>query len=651
MSEDKTPDKPTEGDEPKLFDPMGEENGSSENSGEDPQDDGLENRLEDCDVFHLANGNVEGKKGIYVLAGRDADSPIATFEKTEEGLLVDILEEGVLIDLTTAKPVPVGKELKGKGGALYLTNNGGDFVVSVSQDGVEKGEKHLQRISTEARDHVQRGVHTPLIFDPKFTGKYMIVGKLGEGGMATVWDGEEIVGDAKRPVAIKEVTPLSASTLDTDLRKGQDDLRRQKFLRECGIMSNINHPNVVQIIAQDKTTHPLTQTPTAYAVVEKIDGGDLKEKIKTWDGLANDLESVRYHLGNVVLNTAKGLAAAHNGGVVHCDVKPANIFLTYDSLGKMIPKIGDFGIAGRKGEKLTEGEVAMSPPYAAPEQWVAEISGDKQTERDEQTDIFSLGIVLHEVLEGTIRLSDEIDETVATRITFAKDIEEKLNPNNYIGGRMAKWLEANKEGDPNWSDQHIEDRLRKLLSHVTGSRIPDLLKEVVLKAVHPLKKYRYESMQEFAQDLEYALEETKHPRFKVADSRKMIEKGDYSRALNFAERSVQDWKKRMSDYVEKNRDTPIPSDLLCEFNSGLENYLAINKSVRASQYGQPAEKERWKGEYYDGVRLILGVMEEFKGHSDYRVDSIDKEIGGNVAVLKATGDITPSLPWRQERAA
>jgi serine/threonine-protein kinase len=205
---------------------------------------------------------------------------------------------------------------------------------------------------------------------PTEIGRYKVVGELGRGAMGVVYRGVDPALD--RHVAIKVISSQqSAGALNTQEMEA-------RFLREAKIAARINHPGIVTVYDAGRAGDSL------YLVMELIEGESLAHRLarKEYPTVPESFM--------MVAQCAEALAAAHALGVVHRDVKPANIMLTKD--GRV--KVADFGVAKAIGEgtDLTRtGTVVGSPAYMAPEQ-VRGLSPDGRA------DLFSLGVVLYELL-------------------------------------------------------------------------------------------------------------------------------------------------------------------------------------------------------------------------------------------------------------
>ena len=201
---------------------------------------------------------------------------------------------------------------------------------------------------------------------PLLRNRYRLGRVLGRGGMCIVyqaWDTK-----LQRDVAIKRLEPPL----------NQDPRTRARFDREGRALARLSHPNVVTLIDRGSTE------TDDYLVFEYVEGRSLKEMVKE-----NPLDVAE--AGRILGQVAEGLAAAHQAGIVHRDVKPQNILI--DRQGHA--KITDFGIAtGADWTRVTKaGSIIGSARYMSPEQV-------RSKPVDARSDIYSLGVVMYEMLAG-----------------------------------------------------------------------------------------------------------------------------------------------------------------------------------------------------------------------------------------------------------
>lgn len=205
-------------------------------------------------------------------------------------------------------------------------------------------------------------------------GVYRVGPCIGEGGMARVYQAEH--SGLQRQVALKVLI---------DGVVGSGDESRERFLREARIAAAIKHPNVVNLF--DVGVHD----GTPYLVMELLSGTDL-ESLLAGKGPLDEGFVV-----DIMIPIVAGLAAVHDAGVVHRDLKPGNIFLSSGRYDEVEPKLLDFGISkAAGGEQLrhtANGLLMGTPFYMSPE-------GLRGQEMTPQSDQYSLGVVMYECVTG-----------------------------------------------------------------------------------------------------------------------------------------------------------------------------------------------------------------------------------------------------------
>jgi serine/threonine protein kinase/Tfp pilus assembly protein PilF len=237
----------------------------------------------------------------------------------------------------------------------------------------------------------------------KTISHYKIIDKLGEGGMGVVYKAEDTKLD--RTVAIKFL-PKHVSS---------NDMERKRFKIEAKAAARLNHPNIATIHSIEDVDDEL------FIVMEYIDGKELKEDIESGPLAIDDALDIS-------LQVAKGLRTAHESGVVHRDIKATNIMLT----DKGDAKIMDFGLAKiRGGPKLTREQSTLgTAAYMSPEQCRGE-------EVDNRTDIFSLGVLLYEMLTGQLPFRGDYEQAIIYAIL-------NENPDPITGMRTGIPMEIEK---------------------------------------------------------------------------------------------------------------------------------------------------------------------------------------------------------------
>lgn len=281
----------------------------------------------------------------------------------------------------------------------------------------------------------------------RISGRYKIIKKIGSGGMANVYLAEDLI--LEREVAVKMMS------LNFQEDEEKDNLRR--FQREALSTTELTHPNIVNIYDVGEGDRP-------YIVMEHVDGTDLKKYIQ-------DNHPIPYSkVIKIMSQLLSGISYAHANGIIHRDIKPHNILI--DNEGTV--KITDFGIAVALSQNsITQtNSILGSVQYISPEQ----ARGNLVTK---QSDVYSLGIVLYEMLTGVVPFEGESAVSVALK--------------------------------------HFQAPIPSLREF--DSRIPQPLENVVLKATAKEPKNRYGSVSEMQTDLETSLDPSRRdePIFMPAD--------------------------------------------------------------------------------------------------------------------------------------
>src|SRR5438477_5254082 len=259
-----------------------------------------------------------------------------------------------------------------------------------------------------------RGVAGPRIAK---LGRYEVVSELGKGAMGIVYLARDpVIG---RMVAIK--------TIRVNAGGDEDDTQefRERFVREAQTAGILSHPNIVTI--HDIGEDPETQV--SFIAMEYIEGKNLKSLLAEKTGFSYD------QIADMVAQVAEAMDYAHRKGIIHRDIKPANIIVTADQK----VKITDFGIAKIASSNLTTtGQFLGTPNYMSPEQ----VSGSPV---DGRSDIFSLGVMLYELLTRRKPFSGETLTAISYKIvhedfTPPADLSSEVPPefNPIVARAMAK---------------------------------------------------------------------------------------------------------------------------------------------------------------------------------------------------------------------
>ena len=348
-------------------------------------------------------------------------------------------------------------------------------------------------IREAARDTIPADSPDPMI-GTLLDGRYLLLSLLGEGGMGHVYRANHVLMD--KPVAVK--------LIHAELAHMEDVAKR--FEREAKSSSRLTDPHCITV-----TDFGRTDDGTLFLVMEVLEGDDLDVRLEEQGALPVN-EALR-----IISQILKGLAHAHEQGVVHRDLKPENVFLVDHGGEKDFVKILDFGIAklaaGGGAENLTKsGIVFGTPKYLSPEQAL----GDTV---DHRVDLYAVGIMLYELLTGQPPFDAESAmDTLSMHLTkdppslaesgaFPRGLQEVFNKalakkpdDRYASAEefLAAIEALDPEGDPPSGVQQIISNISEKVSGKTstgkkgrGGRIALIIVLLLVVAAGGLAAFRY----------------------------------------------------------------------------------------------------------------------------------------------------------------
>ncbi len=265
----------------------------------------------------------------------------------------------------------------------------------------------------------------------KTISHYKILEKLGGGGMGVVYKAEDTKLD--RTVALKFLPP----------HLHLDEEAEKRFISEAKAASSFDHPNICTIHDIDKTDDdPTTAGRQLFIVMACYEGETLKKKIEK--------EPIKIEGAiDIVSQVAEGLKKAHKKGIVHRDIKPANIFITNDGIAKIL----DFGLAkiSSQAQITTMGTTMGTVGYMSPEQ-------TKGEEVDHRTDIWSLGVVLYQMLSGSLPFKGDYEQAIIYSI-LNEEQEHITGLKGGVPSELERIINKCLQKDPSSRYQHVDELL------------------------------------------------------------------------------------------------------------------------------------------------------------------------------------------------
>ncbi|HEL3027782.1 TPA: Stk1 family PASTA domain-containing Ser/Thr kinase [Clostridioides difficile] len=352
--------------------------------------------------------------------------------------------------------------------------------------------------------------------------RYEIIRKIGDGGMAFVYEAKDRL--LNRTVALKVLRPEFVD----------DDEFLTKFKREAEAVASLSHPNIVNVydVGEDGKVH--------YIVMEFVDGKNLKEIIQD-EGILDEYTAL-----DITKQIAMALSAAHKKGIIHRDIKPHNILISNE--GRVV-KVADFGIAKAvSNSTMTNiGSIIGSVHYFSPEQAKGKFVTDN-------ADLYSLGIVLYEMLIGKVpfrgdspisialqHINDDIDFTSEEKVripqsvrTTIKKLTEKSSADRYQTAEELiediEYIEKNidldfiKEYDDFATKKIDEKEINKVVNPILAKPAPEkVVKPVEVADLDDDEDY-YDDFYEEDEEEEEIMRAKKNQRTKSAPSKRTKKK-------------------------------------------------------------------------------------------------------------------------------
>ena len=277
-----------------------------------------------------------------------------------------------------------------------------------------------------------------------FNGRWRLMRLVGEGGMGAVFEAHGLQGDGVR--AVKVLHPEFI---------GEEQILN-RFMAEAEAVKLLQHPNVAQIYGSARA-----EDGTPYLIMELLQGAPLSNFMTPGQPMPAQQGA------GIMLGVLQALNVAHTRGIVHRDLKPDNLFLVSDGRGNRVVKVLDFGIAkvmdaaGGMGSKTKTGVLLGTPGYMSPEQ----IKNSKGV--DARSDLWSVGIILYELLSGQEAFPADNE---FTRLTMV--LTQDIRPIGQVAPHLASWssfFQRALSKDPNGRFQSAAEMSQALAAMMSGS--------------------------------------------------------------------------------------------------------------------------------------------------------------------------------------
>ncbi len=371
-------------------------------------------------------------------------------EETDRGALRAHFETDLGLERPLAEPKDIGATIDSPSGGPASEATG---VHTPRPDGDPRNGNPTVEFRSDANPNVL------------IAGRYTLLEKIGEGGMGEVWVAKQSE-PVKRKVALKLIKP------------GMDSRAvLQRFEQERQALAMMDHPNIAKVLDAG-----ITPTGQPFFVMELVNGLPLNK-------FCDELKLTPKERLELFVPICQAVQHAHQKGIVHRDLKPANILIaTVDA--RPVPKVIDFGVAKATSGKLTDesmntqfGAVVGTLEYMSPEQ-----AGFSSEDIDTRADIYSLGVILYELLTG-LRPIDaaRLKKAALTEMIRIIQEEEPSKPSTRLSTDASlPSLAAMRQTEP-----------RKLMTMLRGE-----LDWVVMKCLEKHRERRYETANALARDVQ-----------------------------------------------------------------------------------------------------------------------------------------------------